>query len=241
MDTTPLPSILLVLIWLPAVGTGITHAILMMRSGSAYGAAGKWLAMNNEFSLALLIYGIWVTVGGCVLLWALEQHAAGTSWLHIDGGAAAAGLGLATAAACIALWSLVELALRKGGFGMYRVGAVDTSQWARPSPSELVVLGIIGSLLVPMFEEISFRGYLLTATTQLTGSAAAATAIVAVAFAAIHYYYGAGVMLYAAITSTLFSLVTIRYGTLLPAIVAHSLINLWSFVVLPMSRPKRPE
>jgi membrane protease YdiL (CAAX protease family) len=242
MATAPLPIVFLLLVWLPALGTGITHA-LVMHSRSGYVIPTEQRSINNEFSLAILIYGSWTVAAGLLMLRLLGSHGIPLDRLRIDGAISAvdAAVAVVTAVASIGLWWGVEVVLRRMGHGMFRVSAVDTSRWARPSAPELLILAVVGSLLIPLAEEILFRGYLLTAATEFTGSAVAGAAITALAFAAIHFYYGPGVMLYAAFMSAILSALAILTGTILPCVVAHGLVNLWSFVIVPLGRRGRPE
>jgi len=87
------------------------------------------------------------------------------------------------------------------------------------------------SLFVGFYEEILFRGFLLTRLRALSGSNAVAVALTAALFGALHFPQGlVGVAQTAAVGVVLATLV-VRTRTLWPAILAHALIDTVSLTV----------
>ncbi len=89
------------------------------------------------------------------------------------------------------------------------------------------------ALVVAVYEEVLFRGFLMTRLRRATGSWMLAVVISTVVFTSLHAAdQTPAALVPVAILSVVFSLATIWRRSLLPAIVGHSLFNLFSFVGL---------
>ncbi|MBN1237845.1 MAG: CPBP family intramembrane metalloprotease [Gammaproteobacteria bacterium] len=96
-----------------------------------------------------------------------------------------------------------------------------------PLPQALAVLVIVG-----FYEEVLSRGLLLTRSRRLLGGYWPPVLFSALLFSLGHFYQG----LYGVLQTALFGIVlaafTLRWGTLWPAIIAHTAINMLSLVQL---------
>jgi len=87
-------------------------------------------------------------------------------------------------------------------------------------------------LVVGLYEEVVARGLLLTRSRQLLSGSLAPVLFSAALFAVGHFYQGAYGMLQTALFGVVLAAFTIRWGTLWPAIFAHSAINMLSVLQL---------
>ncbi len=90
--------------------------------------------------------------------------------------------------------------------------------------SALTFLSVV--LLAPIVEEILFRGILLQSLKH-SMSAFMAGFLVSLLFAAVHFSYQQALPLF--IASSLYVVITLRYNSLVPAIVAHIFNNALTF------------
>lgn len=89
------------------------------------------------------------------------------------------------------------------------------------------------SVAVGLYEELVFRGFLMTRLRRATNSWTAAVALSTVVFASLHAFDQVSAALVAiTLLSVVFSVVTIWRRSLTPAIVAHTLWNLSQFLWL---------
>lgn len=95
----------------------------------------------------------------------------------------------------------------------------------------LVGLGLL-LLLVGFYEEVLARGLLLSRCRMLLGSARGAVLASALLFGAGHFYQGWLGVFQTTIVGIVLGILTVRWATLWPAIVAHGAIDLLSIVVL---------
>ncbi len=244
MTPDDIPAVFLPMAWTGTVCTTLTYVLLAL-AGVDPARITRLLGAKNEFVPALLIYTFWTSVSLAALLLLLEARGIAPASLGLHGPPSTIGLpagiaaGVACAAAGVGLWWLVEwIAVRAGG-RMYRAEHLDSRHWPSPSAREAVGIALLGAVLVPVAEEIIFRGYAQEALIGALGSVPAAVALTALLFAAIHGAYGVGVIAYAFLLSLLLSGLVLATGSLYPAIAAHALINLWSFVIVPILAARR--
>lgn len=86
--------------------------------------------------------------------------------------------------------------------------------------------------LVGIYEEIVARGLLLTRSRQLFGGIAVPVIFSSVLFGLGHFYQGVFGVVQTAVFGAVLAALTLRFGTLWPAIFAHSAINMLSVVEL---------
>lgn len=112
---------------------------------------------------------------------------------------------------------------------------VDTPMWSalRAAPKDLsywTFLAVSGFVVVPVVEELAWRGYALGRFSEELGPGAAVVAT-AIPFALLHAQYASSdpAMIAASVSVVILSfatcLATIRTGTLWPAVIAHAIIN----------------
>lgn len=87
-------------------------------------------------------------------------------------------------------------------------------------------------LLVGVYEEVVARGLLLTRARELVGGFWAPALISAGLFALGHSYQGVYGVVQTAVFGLVLALFTLRWGTLWPAILAHTAINMLSLIQL---------
>ncbi len=85
------------------------------------------------------------------------------------------------------------------------------------------ILGLLG--IVAVYEELLFRGFLITRLRRIVGSWPAAIVLSAVAFALEHFYQGPIAMLLIVPTGLILAIVFVWRESLIPCIVAHFLFN----------------
>jgi len=85
-----------------------------------------------------------------------------------------------------------------------------------------------------MLEEIIFRGYVLTVFLQKGCKTFIALLLSAFVFASIHYAFGPGLMLYILFWTFIPSLLYLKFKSLYPAMLMHSLNNLLVYIILPL-------
>ncbi|HEU4617428.1 MAG TPA: type II CAAX endopeptidase family protein [Gammaproteobacteria bacterium] len=87
-------------------------------------------------------------------------------------------------------------------------------------------------LLVGIYEEIVARGLLLTRSRQLFGGTWAPVLFSSALFGLGHFYQGVFGVVQTAIFGAVLATLVLRWGTLWPAIIAHSAVNMLSVVEL---------
>ena len=82
---------------------------------------------------------------------------------------------------------------------------------------------VILSISAGVTEEISFRGFVITRTTMLTGSVWPGMLLGSLSFGAGHLYQGVAGATVITIYGLLFALLFVARGSLVPCIIAHAL------------------
>ena len=112
---------------------------------------------------------------------------------------------------------------------------VDTPMWAalRSAPKDLsfwTFMAVASFALVPLLEEVTWRGYILGRFSEVLGPGAAVVAT-AIPFTLLHSQYASAdpAMILASVSVLVLSLATglatMRTGTIWPAVIAHAIIN----------------
>lgn len=95
---------------------------------------------------------------------------------------------------------------------------------------------ILGLLMVAIFEELVFRGYLNAVLRKFTGRPSVIVAISSVAFGLIHWSQGLHAVLVTSFIGVVFMIAYLRTRSLPPIILAHFAINFIDFAdVIPKS------
>lgn len=122
-------------------------------------------------------------------------------------------------------------ALTPGGIGLmliaHRLGVRESPTLARLLPrtsaERLAFLGV--SVTAGVCEELVFRGFLVPAITVAVGAPVVAAVIAAAVFGLLHAYQGFSGALRAALLGAMLSVVLLATGSIVPAILAHTMID----------------
>jgi len=183
---------------------------------------------------SLLVYVLWSAAGVALIAWLLGRE--GFTWKHL-GWTGQMSLSSAVAAVTctllvILLWLPVKSFTDTVGIPYYW----DPSRrhFLNPhSPQDLVMVFVLGVLCVPALEEMLFRGYLLRVLYQRWG-AVWGLLVHNIVFAAIHGYYGAGLMVYIFVWALFPAWLFLRYRSLYPCLLMHALNNVFVDIVVPL-------
>jgi len=88
------------------------------------------------------------------------------------------------------------------------------------------------ALLIGVYEEVLFRGFLMCRLRRASGSWTFAVVMSTMVFTTLHAFQTPAALIVVAILALVFSLVTIWRRSLIPAIVAHTLFDLSQFLLL---------
>lgn len=243
MNGAPLPIAYLPLVWAGVVGTSLTYAALARaRIDLAHELAP--LNVRNPSTLAICVYNMWTLAGAASLWFLLGRRGIPAAAVGLSGSLSLAGAALAVAgaAAGIALWPAIKSAMGFVEAKRLRARLLVHPQSNRLSMVEIVLLTAFGVIVGPALEEFIFRGYVLGALRGYALGASGALLCASAIFASIHFAFGVGLVAYAFCLSLLLSALFLLSDNLYPAILMHSLINLWGLVAAPLLfPPPRPE
>lgn len=110
----------------------------------------------------------------------------------------------------------------------------ENAEWITRAVPRLHPLGFVGlAMLIGFYEELVFRGFLMTRLRRVTGNWILAVFLSTAIFTALHAFDQTWPALIAvSILSVVFSLVTIWRRSIVPAIVGHALFDLFQFLWL---------
>ncbi len=208
---------IIVLVPLCAVGAGIVVALFSAETPSL--AAGLFL------QALLVLGGVWVLLAAreqgfaCIGLRAPQRADVGRALIVLLAGY---GANLLLTLAIVAS-SPATLEEHIAELETLAVGLTDDT----PLTATFLLL-----LLVGFYEEIVARGLLLTRARELVGGFWAPALISAGLFALGHFYQGVYGVVQTAVFGLVLAVFTLRWGTLWPAIFAHTAINMLSLVQL---------
>jgi membrane protease YdiL (CAAX protease family) len=189
---------------------------LLRRSDAEPARARVWLWSST-------ITMLWTLLAGGVVLWMFERRDWTELRLVVPHGWRVLGtIGLLTAVAIFYARTVAKIARAKGS--KKRIKFPKDAE--RRAPHTRVELAWFMALSVSagICEEFVFRGYLIWLLQPLLGVWGAA-AVSVVAFAAAHAYQGAKGILGTGIVGSLLTLVVLVFGSLVPAILVHTLID----------------
>jgi hypothetical protein len=130
------------------------------------------------------------------------------------------------------LYPIVEKAAHQAGLQMYW-GEERTSHFSLSTPLDHVLAILGAALIVPVLEELLYRGYVLNHFLSVFPRQKAVLYAVLV-FTSIHLPFGPGMMLYIFCWSWIPCWLFLRYKNLFPGIIFHMANNFLAYVVLPM-------
>jgi membrane protease YdiL (CAAX protease family) len=133
-------------------------------------------------------------------------------------------------------WSLVNLALLKPVENHLTGTKQDMSQFVSLQGNLTMLLTwlVLAWTVAAVGEELAFRGFVLTRSTELVGSTGAglvvAVVLTSVLMGLLHTEYGIVGVLVSAVDSVFYSVLRYRYRTLWASILAHGFIDTIGFV-----------
>ncbi len=204
----PLPTWPLVLLFAPFLANDLGN--IFVRS------PGWWIAQDYAWRILVLGLAAWLATRGRVRI-------AGLRW-PAEAWATAAGWTLFTTAA--GLW-LID----GPGRQLLQLWPETRTGFIPPivSPGLRGFDLSVGLALVAVSEEVVFRGVLLPRLSRWLRSEVAGLVASAVLFGLAHWSTGAGAVLQTGLAGLLLGLCTQRTRSLLPAVLAHYVINLAAF------------
>jgi membrane protease YdiL (CAAX protease family) len=134
------------------------------------------------------------------------------------------------------VWSLVQIGLLKPLVNHVSGTTQDMSQFEglQGNLTMLLTWVALSWTVAALGEELAFRGYLLTRTTEFVGSAGVrlviAVVLTSVLMGLLHTEYGVVGVVASAINSVFYSVLRCRYRTLWAPILAHGFIDTIGFV-----------
>lgn len=130
------------------------------------------------------------------------------------------------------LYPLVEAFMDLFGIPMHWGGSKQ-SHFVLQSSVDITSALLGAAILVPVLEEVIFRGYFLTAFLEHYTSGKAALFSVLL-FTGIHIPFGPGMMVYIFIWSWLPAYLFMKSNSIVPGIVFHVINNFLAYVMLPV-------
>lgn len=194
----------------------------------------KW-GIGDFAIFAVGLHAIGMIAAVALLYLLLKRNQLGWSAVGLKDKLSLSATGYALAGVVIAffLYPLIEAALGAVGVSMY---------WGGPKASHFylksvfdIALAVMGAvLIVPVAEEIIFRGYILTLFTQKGYKPIVAILLSALIFTSIHIFFGPGMLVYIFLWAFIPAFLYLKFGSLYPAILFHILNNLIAYVILPL-------
>ena len=206
-------------------------AIAMGASGTADGASEE---VKDELLRALLLPGVAVRGLGAIVIVALIVRHRGQTARSV--GASTTGWALnsliGTGATVVAylLMAIAGLLVMLLSPAMYESMLENAEHLMKLIPQLPLVNYLPVAIMVAVYEELLFRGFLMGRLRRATGSWTVALFLSTVVFTALHAPdQTPGALVFIAILSLVFSIVTIWRRSIVPAVVAHALFDFSQF------------
>jgi membrane protease YdiL (CAAX protease family) len=203
-------------------GTIVVAVLAALRDPSF--DAGEWMEQAQSNGVVLVVATFSSALVCVPLVWALVAHREGDAWrfLRVH----------ATKAKTIAWWSgavvVYAAATDLMTLGLDRPVVIDFMLAAYSSaPPFMLFLALV--VAAPLFEELFFRGFLMSALEARGVSAAVATALSAALWASIHVQYDWYPIVMIFVGGLLLGAARIKTGSIVPCFVMHGLQNAIAF------------
>jgi membrane protease YdiL (CAAX protease family) len=210
------------LYWLPLVFMGYALLCVYYSSMRAFG-----IPVQGKFPMGFVVYGAFTWVAVAFVLLVLKTR----GWTLRDiGFKKPTGKMLLMgpmffAIAAFIVYPLTMLINKAFGF------AFTGMNYSISSALDVFVAVFFCALIIPMGEEILFRGVLIKIAQQKIKNNWLAGALAVLCFSAIHiYYFGVGGMIFITFWAVLPVFLFIRYDNIYPGYVMHFLNNLWAYL-----------
>lgn len=228
-----MPLSYLPVVWLGVAGTAFTRATLAHARVDVPRLLAS-LHICSESTFTLCLYGVWTLAAACLLWFLLLQGGSTPMATGLEGSPRLVDFALAFvgAALAIGLWPLIQRAALFFGRGRPIDWLLDRQQAGGDGLWDSVLLTLVAAILVPVFEEFIFRGYVVTALYPHL-SVPAVILLSSVIFASVHVARGLTGVVYAFALALMLSGLFLFSSSLYPPIFMHSLVNFFGFVVAP--------
>jgi membrane protease YdiL (CAAX protease family) len=130
------------------------------------------------------------------------------------------------------LYPLVEALMDLVRVPMHWGGSIE-SHFTLVSPLDIICAVLGAVIIVPVLEEVIFRGYFLTSFVK-NNTVPKAMLFSVLLFTSIHLPFGPGMMVYIFIWSWIPAYLYIKSKSIVPGMVFHFINNLLAYVVLPL-------
>jgi len=131
------------------------------------------------------------------------------------------------------LYTLVEYLLQLVNVNMYW-RSVKTTYIILNTPVDPILTIIFAVIIGPICEEIIFRGYVLTTFLKKGYKNYTAILLSSLIFTSVHIYHGPGVLLFIFFWSFIPSILYLKYKSLFPAMLMHSINNTIAYILVPI-------
>ena len=211
-------------------GFGLT-AIAMPVSGTADGASE---AVKDELLRTLLLPGVAVRGLGAIVIIALivrhRRQTARSVGASTTGWALNSLIGTGATVVAYLLMAIAGLLVMLLSPATYESMLENAEHLMKLIPQLPLVSFLPVAIMVAVYEELLFRGFLMGRLRRATGSWTVALVLSTVVFTALHAPdQTPGALVFIAILSLVFSIVTIWRRSIVPAVVAHALFDFSQF------------
>lgn len=194
------------------------------------------LGISDMFIFSLLVYKIWTLAVVVALYCLLRRKGVTLADIGLKGNLSLKVVGYAFLGAVVAffMYPLIQAFVKVLGGSMYWAGPEKAVPVGLATTLDLLLVFSLSVVLAPLLEEILFRGYILTVFLQKGCKTFIALLLSAFVFASIHYAFGPGLMLYILFWTFIPCLLYLKFKSLYPAMLMHSLNNLLAYIILPL-------
>lgn len=212
---------------LPFVLTGHTIFIIYVvarRTGIDLNLAARSLGLGDVSTIFSCIYNIWNIAILVLLIGLLKRRGISLADLGWRGRLTlrAAGYALVSVLIAVILAYSLDLAARYFNLNIFWIGG---SSW---NLVDKILIAIGAVIIAPIAEETMHRGYILTALLQRLESRFKALLLSSMLFSLIHIALGPGVVIFAFVVAFMLAYLYLKFNSLYPAMLMHSLYNLIS-------------
>ena len=204
---------------------------LFILSGVAAGSGAALLPEGLRISVVVTLQGVLaLVVVGALLAWRRQRWSdIGLSGLRLrDLARGALAFAACLGANVVLVYALYGASPETVEMHSERLGSLSRQFAADMSlPWLVVVLGFVG-----VYEEVFARGFLLTRCRSLVGGTWGPVLISSLLFGLGHLYQGWIGVGQTTLIGVVLAFLTLRWGTLWPAIIAHALLDIVSMVMM---------
>ncbi len=225
--------------WLPLAWVSLAFIALALGVLAALtqGDPMTWLMARSGVSspgaVGIILHEAGMLVAVLILLLGLRSQENPLEQLGLCGGFSWQMAGYAALSALVVFlaWPVLQASLEAIGIPLY--------WWqeglALKTPGDWVWMIVAAGLFSPVLEEIIFRGYVLNALLAHVPNRVLAILLATAMFTSIHVLFGPGTMVLIFLWTFVPTWLALRFKSLYPAILMHSLNNLLAYIVVPLA------